>query len=126
MVTTGIQKMIILLLISHFIGDFALQSRKIATTKSTKLTSLSIHLGILFLSLLPITFLMKASFYIPILYCILHGIQDWFIWKGYKQFYTFRQSYGRLPPPFQEDHWFYFTIGFDQLLHIIILLFLFK
>jgi len=110
-----------LLLISHFIGDFVLQSRKIATTKSSKLSSLSIHLVILFLSLIPVTLLSKLPIYIPFIYCILHGLQDWFIWRGYKKLYTIRKS----PPPYYEDHLFYTTIGLDQLLHTIILLSLF-
>jgi len=71
--------MILLLLISHFVGDFVLQSRKIATTKSSNLSSLLIHLTILFCSLIPISLYLKISLFIPLLYCILHGIQDWFI-----------------------------------------------
>jgi len=113
--------MILLLLISHFVGDFVLQSRKIATTKSSNLSSLLIHLTILFCSLIPISLYLKISLFIPLLYCILHGIQDWFIWKGYKILHSIQSR-----PVYYEDHLFYSTIGFDQLLHTIILLTLFK
>ena len=112
---------LIILLVSHFIGDFVLQSRKIATTKSSKFSSLAVHLIILFIALLPITYYSEVPIGIPIAYCLLHGIQDWYIWRGYKKLYTIRKA----PPPYQEDHLFYTTIGLDQLLHTIVLLVLF-
>lgn len=112
---------LLLLLISHYIGDFILQSRKIATTKSSKLSSLFIHLTIIYCSLIPITLYLKVSLFIPLLYCTLHGIQDWFIWKGYKIIHSIQ-----LRTAYYEDHLFYSTIGFDQLLHTIILLYLYQ
>jgi hypothetical protein len=98
-----------------------LQTRKIATTKSSALSSLLTHVSILFLSLIPVTIIYGYPIYFPIIYCALHGIQDWFIWRGYKKLLSIRKN----PPVYYEDHLFYTTIGLDQLLHTIALLAIF-
>ena len=74
-----------------------------------------------------------VSFIFAILNTIVHGIIDWNIWKLYKL-----SAYARIKKEakegnfglawitesgknwqYWEDHWFYATIGFDQLLHTV-------
>lgn len=62
------------------------------------------------------------SFQFSILNTLIHGIIDWNIWKLYKVSVAFRnkdKSVEELKKTFQywNDHLFYTTIGFDQLLH---------
>ena len=67
---------------------------------------------------------------------VVHGVIDWNIWKGYKLFVMKRLYHKGVGANhdlvdkdkvhklglanswmYWEDHWFYATIGFDQLLH---------
>lgn len=79
-------------------------------------------------------------------YCLIHGIQDWFIWKGYEQVVKTRlwneASVKNSPIDFHErlkertelflknreyaeDKVFYDIIGLDRLLHVITLVVLY-
>ena len=114
--------MIIYLLFLHFLGDFFLQTRRIALTKSIFLSSLLIHL-----ITLSTVFIIGLWFFVPhtkLLYFVagnaaIHGLIDWFIWKLYKASIKYRY-YAKVPIEFKyyEDRWFYNTIAVDQFLHI--------
>jgi hypothetical protein len=93
----------------------------------------------------------QAMLLIPILNTLVHGVIDWNIWNGYKLLThkrliseANRAAYmnGNLNIPFEErakvkydeklasfkyweDHLFYSTIGFDQLLHGLTIIALF-
>lgn len=79
---------------------------------------------------------------------VIHGVIDWHIWRGYK-LYVYKKLYKQVTSDprstvwytmhpdkqeagyqvlvaekaaafkYWEDHWFYATIGFDQLLHAV-------
>lgn len=132
----------------HFIADFLLQSREMGKNKSSNYTYLFKHLaiifGIIFVGLVPFLGL-KLAFVISFYNAVIHGVIDKNIWNLYKAFVIWkmkRDSFkwtwmnGNLNIPheeraakkleeiqsefkFYEDHWFYATIGFDQLLHAL-------
>lgn len=109
----------------HFIADFILQSREMGKKKSQKFNWLVKHLCIQFLIFYPFTSL-QFSF----VNALIHGIIDWYIWKAYKysvvkrfplEKYTFYVDF-----KYWEDHLFYTTIGFDQMLHTATLISLYQ
>jgi len=114
----------------HFIADFILQSREMGKNKSSSYKWLGLHLLIQFLVFLPIG--LKFS----LCNAIIHGIIDKNIWNLYK-FSAYLRIKKMVEPlyyseenkkhlfekfgkewKYWEDHLFYTTIGFDQLLHI--------
>lgn len=129
------------LLILHFISDFVLQSRRVAVEKSTRFNVLLEHLGVIGLvfaigmapftingMLKPVETLSFAGLNI-----LAHGLIDWNIWRIYKKFTAWQIAKGNredlLPSDTYEywkDHYFYLTIGFDQLLHALTLVLLLK
>ena len=137
--------MIAKLLALHFIADFLLQSREMGKKKSSELRWLLAHLSIQF------TVFLLVGWKFALVNALIHGLIDWNIWKLYKLFvhlrldkrtsieyavrfvYTQKHNkrwrkamYNRHVKNFQywEDHWFYATIGFDQLLHGLTLVYL--
>jgi len=132
------------LFILHFVSDFLLQSRKMGEKKSSSFGWLTAHVVITMLvfffglyAIMP----MHLALIIAIFNGILHGIVDGLTWNGYKLF-TFSRKYAqwydkdlgvkanmkvtkeRLDAfEYWKDHWFYVTIGFDQLLHVLSILF---
>lgn len=130
------------LFVLHFIADFLLQSREMGKKKSKELKWWAAHISIQFLVFLfglwdfvgPDVALKFAA-----LNAIIHGVIDATIWNVYGWFVfqrTFKEaSQGGIKWQkkkhvewlkknwsYWEDHWFYTTIGFDQLLHTLTLL----
>jgi hypothetical protein len=89
------------------------------------------------LSLLVIAACIKAIMF-SLINASIHGLIDWNIWKLYKlsAYYRIKREAKEINAStewiaemgknwqYWEDHWFYTTIGFDQLLHVSTLLFL--
>ena len=121
--------MILYIFLLHFIADFLLQSREIGKKKSEEFGWLLIHLGIqwsvLMLGLLPFYITESVMLFVS-LNCLIHGIQDWYIWRIYKISVFRRFPKANLNFKYWEDTWFYSTIGFDQLLHFSTLYLLWK
>lgn len=89
------------LIVSHFVGDFLLQSDEIAKTKSKSNTALGTHVllyGIPFLW-------MGVWFYV--ITVLLHSMVDYITsrWSSY--------MYSR------DVHWFFVIIGLDQMIHML-------
>lgn len=121
---------LIYLCILHFISDFILQSREMGTKKSEQVVWLLRHLiyiqMVFTFGLAPLLFTgLSGEKYLLflVLNTIIHGIIDWNIWKLYKLSVLYR-FINRDNFKYWEDHLFYTTIGFDQLLHISTLIFL--
>ena len=124
-------KHIVLILIAHFVADFCLQPRKIAETKSEKISALCIH-GIYYLIgttvslfLFMITGILRAK-EIPIdpllsiikfliINAVFHIIIDFVTSKISAYFYKK-----------QMIRQFFIVIGADQVIHIIILIYSFS
>ncbi len=124
----------------HFVADFLLQSREMGKTKSTKFNVLLQHIGIQWLVMVfSLSFCVKINLACELgtLNAVVHGIIDWNIWRLYKwsAYYRIKKgidkhlqlSYeGPIKQEQQwiyyEDHWFYATIGLDQLLHSLTLI----
>ena len=97
--------LVIGVLLAHFGGDFLLQSDQMAIRKSSSLTWLSIHVGV------------YSAFLFILLgwkFAVVNGVAHWVVdlvtskinsrlWKA------------------EERHWFFTMIGFDQFLHVAIL-----
>ena len=139
--------MIAYLFVFHFIADFLLQSREMGSKKSSEfkwlLKHLSIQFEIFLFGLIAIFILTDQTWFslfhkaIPfvILNTLIHGVIDWFIWKGYKA--TVGIWMKNNPDheatklyletgvfKFWEDKLFFDTIGFDQLLHALTIILL--
>jgi hypothetical protein len=125
---------LVLLIIIHIIFDFFLQTREIATNKSSKFSYLVPHLIILFVGLCIYTNVsFRYSYYQGLAFVwaniILHGIIDWNIWRLYKAYTYFQIKRGRRANLMQgadqqgnqfrywEDGLFYDFIAIDQALH---------
>ena len=106
---------IVCLIAAHFIGDWALQSRKMAMGKSSSKRILVNHISIVSLILL----LVLIPFNVPAtevivklgINAIVHGIIDWNIWSFYKKDKPSNFEYWK-------DKGFYDTIALDQFLHL--------
>lgn len=124
---------LITLCIAHFICDFVLQSRKMGTNKSSSYKYLGQHIAIIFIGFLPF------GLAFALLNSLIHAIIDKHIWTLYKVLVYYRHKYGYIPNKdefgvyiplnaktfkYYEDYYFYLTIGFDQMLHIITLIIL--
>ena len=113
----------------EYIGDFYFQTREIALRKSNEIKILLLHSFLLgFILFGGFFFFTKLTFsiilQITISYSLLHGIQDWFLWRGYKErraprFLEYQQQGKEYP--YWEDKMFYDFIGLDRTLHIITL-----
>ena len=105
--------------ILHFIADFLLQRREVGQKKSSSLPHLAEHVFIIFVCFLPFGTkfaLMNAA---------IHMLIDACTWNAYKFSVIKRNPKADQSFEYWKDHWFYVTIGLDQLLHaltIIILL----
>lgn len=128
-------KVLLIAFLAHFVADFLLQSREMGKKKSEVFSVLSQHIKIQFLVvalfLIPFIGFMKAID-ISFLNALVHGLIDWNIWRGYKAVAHYRimnqvagsntaeADYKEAVANFKfwDDHYFYATIGLDQLLHI--------
>lgn len=105
---------IMLLFVLHFVGDFILQSDKMAQNKSTSLKWLSIHSAayiVPFALVLP--FCNAMEYLIPFLVAnvLLHGLVDSITSKITSKLWKE-----------EKIHWFFTTIGYDQMTHALLLL----
>lgn len=131
-------KILAIMMVSHFVADFLLQSREMGKTKSTVFKVLLEHIIIQYLTLwAALLFFVGPTLAVEISLCnaLVHGLIDWNIWKLYKWSVIYRlynivlDSGARRDQMLEqieekakgwqywEDHWFYTTIGTDQLLH---------
>ena len=84
-VTVGEMINCVVLFITHFIADFLLQSRKMGKKKSEDIKELVLHGFIIFWSFLLVTVsIFNWNIYFSLVYAIIHCLQDWYIWGGYK------------------------------------------
>jgi hypothetical protein len=121
------------LLFLHFVADFYLQDRETARKKSLELRWLAKHMAVLYTVFQLGTFLMLAArgallpHYLATIgfstaNAVVHGVIDWYIWHVYRVSVILRYPGVSFRDfTWWEDHGFYFTIGFDQLLHALTL-----
>lgn len=105
--TLNVFGMLSLVLFLHFIFDFVCQSDKMALNKSTSFKWLGIHSLVY-----SIPFFIVFDFLCGFLVLITHFVIDGISSRITKMFWENNQR-----------HWFFVTIGFDQFLHMMILLF---
>lgn len=115
-----------LIIILHFLSDWIFQPRAVAKRKSSSLKWMSIHLIIIYVVFSIYAYLFNISNLFVLVNTFSHGIIDFTIWRGFEYFRgPFDSEYLKYNK-YAEDYWFYFTIGIDQILHLCILIFLFK
>ena len=127
----------IILFITHFLFDFVFQSREMGKKKSEDINYLLKHGGILFMGYMWAAYAicdnMADMFALSAIIVIIHCIQDWYIWRGYKWLIKrqiarekfngdvnctwLKEEMGWFE--YWEDPKFYATIGLDQTLHFI-------
>ena len=106
-----------IVIIAHFIGDFVLQSDWMATNKSKLFEALCLHIVVYFVTLICAGIIVfgaqrgDAIIYFALLNASLHMVIDFItsqitsdLWKRNKR------------------HWFFTTIGFDQMIHMILII----
>ena len=117
--------LIVMFLVCEFAGDFLLQPRWMALGKSVSLKVLSYHAGCVFVPVF-VGMMVVALFGVArvedvstfaFLYAFAHGIQDWFLWRGYKKM---RPDWYKTSFKFYEDKMFYTFIGADRLAHVLV------
>lgn len=100
------------IIIGHFIADWLLQNRELATTKSRSLFHLSAHVGIYCMAMLCVSYFTFDNFEKALLFTIfntsLHFLTDFLTSKLTTYFYVTK-----------NDSYFWHTIGFDQTLHFL-------
>lgn len=116
--------MIYYLLLTHFIGDFLLQSNWMALNKSKSWNALLSHTGLYALCFLPLGLRFALATF------VLHTLTDavtsritsklWFMERSLMgtNLWFFKRDNSR--------HWFFVVIGLDQLIHGITLLWTLK
>lgn len=122
--------MIVYLMVLHFISDFVLQSREMGKKKSSDFVWLLRHLliicSVFYIGLVPFLFMRSITgpkfLFVPLLNVIIHGLIDMNIWNVYK--FSVLKRGGDITWKYWDDHLFYTTIGFDQMLHTITLIIL--
>ena len=118
------------ILLLHFIGDFVMQSRKIAENKASNFYYMTEHC-IIMMAVFAIGLYSAIPSsdtwckFLALLWCT-HFLQDTFVWRSYKWIMT--KQLGKKIATFKywKDHGFWITIGFDQMLHIATLYFLWR
>jgi len=112
----------IILFISHYVGDFLLQRRKVALSKSKNMACLTEHVAIIFIVTTAAMFIFGKSLPLTIaaaaMYSFLHGVQDKIVWRGFNDM-VIDNEWARNDTEF--DGWFFRFLGLDQMLHMIIL-----
>lgn len=96
---------IFIIIVFHFIADFLLQNDKMALNKSTSLYWLGIH------SIVYSIIFLYFGIQFALITCGAHFIIDFVSSKATTYFWKRK-----------ERHWFFATIGWDQLLHYVCLL----
>jgi len=96
---------ILILIWLHFIGDFILQTDKMAKNKSTSELWLLFHVAVY-----TIPFFL-FGWYFAVANGVLHYITDYFSSKATAYLWEKKKT-----------HWFFVVIGFDQAIHISTLL----
>lgn len=100
----------------HWVGDFLLQSREMATKKSSEFIWLFRHISIIFIVFILGTQNLKFALF----NALIHALIDGAIWNFYKFVQEPEIEYSRLEKRefrFWEDHLFWTFLGTDQLLH---------
>jgi hypothetical protein len=105
---------LVAVLLAHLLGDFVLQPRSLALAKSKNLSALVWHCSIVGLCLF---FIGGQSIKFVLVNTILHGLIDGNIWR----LYGIRIKKRGDGFHYWNDYWFYTTIGFDQFLHMTIM-----
>lgn len=101
----------IIILIAHWVGDYLLQSRDMATRKHRSFKWLSLHVltytGVLLVAT-QFVFSWQVSLGYAVISGFLHLVTDFFTSKLSHKYY-------------EKPHIFYPILGFDQLIHMICL-----
>jgi hypothetical protein len=113
--------MLYLLILTHFVADFLLQTRRMGKEKSENEKVLFMHGAIIFTCFLPFGWKLSLA------NVLIHMVIDWNIWRIYKRYAMWNKDPTLLvcgEYRYWEDKWFYTFIGIDQTLHVLTLIFL--
>ena len=103
-------QVLILVMFVHFVSDFVLQTRWMATNKSTSNVALFTHIIVY---MIPLSLIFGFTF--AVINGMLHYVVDYFTSRGTSYYWKK-----------QETHKFFIIIGFDQFLHFVCLLLTYK
>jgi len=130
-------KLVLATFLLHFIADWVLQSPKMGREKSSKFIVLCQHIsiifGVIFIGTLPFLDLRTAAIFSG-LNALAHAVVDWNIWRFYRVTVYFRNKkmfkekgkretvkYLQKNFKYWLDPVFGYFLGFDQLIHYVIL-----
>lgn len=118
-----------LALLFHYISDWLLQPRAVGRNKSSSWKWMSIHLIIIYACWTVFCFITGTFFYKALINTILHGIIDKSIWWTFRKYRIpsdqYQQKEFLVYNKFAEDPLYFWLIGLDQMLHVMILFWLF-
>lgn len=115
-----------LIIITHFVSDWILQPQSVARQKASSWAWMLKHIWIIFVATSMLFILGEGSIGLAMLYTVLHGIQDRYIWRIYEW------ARGPYTPEylshnkFAEDYWWYFIVAVDQIIHLSMLFWFFN
>ena len=115
--------------LSHYVADWVLQSPKMGREKSSKLSVLAMHISIIFgiIFLGTVYFLgVQEALKLSAINALTHAIIDWNIWRFYRVSVYLRNKDKDIKDlqknyKYWLDPVFGYFLGFDQLLHFLIL-----
>lgn len=134
------------IIIAHFVSDWMMQPRASAENKTTNPIWMGVHVGIIFVVFL-LAFLLtnesvsmdivrvgssasKDVFHKFVMLCAinsgLHALIDCTIWSNFKAYASKKDKTYLERNEYAKDYWFYFTIGCDQMSHLLIAFYLFN
>ena len=126
----------VLLMMTHFVGDFVFQSDWMALNKSKSFGALTVHVNAyvaaflfpMYLSGMPVNRLVSFV----VVTWVTHFLTDALTSRATSALWFFRlDPLDGCDPPFQTEwryvpgkrHWFFVMIGFDQLIHAVTLMY---
>ena len=108
------------IIVAHFVGDWLLQSRYIAQTKSERIESLAEHLFFygLAIGFVGWQFWGENALWWVTLNMVLHGLWDWHYYRIGKKYLG---SKGVTAENYTEKKMFWDSIAIDQTFHLVTL-----
>lgn len=114
-IVTNVLILVSWVMLWHFVADFVAQNDWMATNKSSNWMALSLHVG--FYSLIMFAFVGMAPY-------ILWDDKLWFLAITFVSHFSTDAITSRITSYLwkkEKRHWFFVTVGFDQLIHAVTL-----
>lgn len=110
--------LIIIFAITHYLYDFVIQPRSIATQKALSTRHMLYHILMVLCAMMVILvpfYGIRVGIQLAIYNAFAHFVIDTTIWNIYKKIRNYDTTY-----PYWQDKVYYNMLGLDQLLHLVV------